>query len=64
MLANVVPINPSARMLGGLLSKHAVMSAGDYAICLSNGLAWFLIGYLVLDRAVNAARRRGLVSGY
>ncbi|RDS82768.1 hypothetical protein DWU98_06345 [Dyella monticola] len=64
MLTDLVPINPSAQMLGRLLSQHSAMSTTDYVICLTNGLAWFALGYVMLDRAVKVAKQRGLVSGY
>ncbi|MCC4597494.1 ABC transporter permease [Xanthomonas campestris pv. phormiicola] len=64
VLADVVPINPSAHLLGELLSHPVTPTASEYAVCAANGVAWFLLGYWALDRAVRAARKRGLVSGY
>jgi ABC-2 type transport system permease protein len=63
-LTALLPINPASQLLQSELATGRAATAPELAIALANGLAYFLIGALLLGRASRRARRLALIGSF
>ncbi|HTP40664.1 MAG TPA: hypothetical protein VMI92_13950 [Steroidobacteraceae bacterium] len=63
-LAAVLPINPSSQLLQSELASGRAARAGELALAMGNGVAFFLLGAWLLDRASRRARRLAIVGSF
>lgn len=63
-LTAVLPINPASQLLQNELASGHVATTTELMLALGNGLVFFLIGALLLDRASHRARRLAIVGSF
>ncbi|MGK0619294.1 ATP-binding cassette domain-containing protein [Meiothermus cerbereus] len=63
-LGYFVPLVPGADLTRQMMAKEAALDWNLLGLALLNGLAYLALGIVVFSRAVQAAKRRGLLFGY
>lgn len=63
-LGYFVPLVPGADLTRQMMAKEATLDWSLLGLALLNGLAYLALGIVVFSRAVQAAKRRGLLFGY
>jgi ABC-2 type transport system permease protein len=59
-----MPLVPGADLTRQMMVKEAALDWNLLGLALINGLAYLALGIVVFSRAVQAAKRRGLLFGY
>ncbi len=60
----MLPMTPGAGILRSLMARGESLDWAQFAIALTNGLAYFAIGLVLFHQAERIAKQRGKIGGY
>jgi ABC-2 type transport system permease protein len=63
-LTALLPINPASQLLQSELAAGHAATPAELAIALANGVGYFLLGALLLERASRRARRLAIIGSF